>query len=337
MTGPSVEQLAGLRVCVAGLGVTGPSTARALVARGARVMALDSRDRDRERALAAELRDLGVDVRLGDADALPDGVDLVVTSPGWRPDHPLLVAAVERGVPVWGDVELAWRLRPAGQPWLGVTGTNGKTTTVHMLAAILGAAGHRAVAAGNVGLPVLEAVLTEPAYDVLAVELSSFQLHWTSTVALHAGAVLNLAPDHLDWHGTAEAYAADKALVWRGGATPVVNADDPAVVALAAATTAVDPVGFTLHEPAACQLGVHEGTLLEAACSAAHTKVGSATGGGDPAAPGSPAHTKVGSATGGGDWPHPVALPTRTWAALQVAARRPWTPGRRAGRAGRSG
>ena len=121
-----------------------------------------------------------------------------------------------------------------------------------MLAAILGAAGHRAVAAGNVGLPVLEAVLTEPAYDVLAVELSSFQLHWTSTVALHAGAVLNLAPDHLDWHGTAEAYAADKALVWRGGAAPVVNADDPAVVA-----SLPPPPPWTgrvtLHEPAACQ------------------------------------------------------------------------------------
>jgi UDP-N-acetylmuramoylalanine--D-glutamate ligase len=260
--------LDGTRVCVAGLGVTGPSAARALAARGARVIAVDARHGDRERALAAELQGLGVEVVLGDADQLPEDVELVVTSPGWRPTQPLLAAAAARGVPVWGDVELAWRLRPAGQPWLGVTGTNGKTTTVLMLAAILGAAGHRAVAAGNVGLPVLDAVLADPPYDVLAVELSSFQLHWTSTVALHAGAVLNLAPDHLDWHGSMEQYAADKALVWRGGAVAVVNADDPLVVELAAARAEGPTVAFTLGEPGRCQLGPHDGTLLEAACSA---------------------------------------------------------------------
>jgi hypothetical protein len=121
--------------------------------------------------------------------------------------------------------------------------------------------------AGNVGLPVLDAVLADPPYDVLAVELSSFQLHWTSTVALHAGAVLNLAPDHLDWHGSMEQYAADKALVWRGGAAAVVNADDPAVVALAAAWATGPTVAFTLGEPGRCQLGQHDGTLLEAPCS----------------------------------------------------------------------
>ena len=255
--------LDGTAVCVAGLGVTGPSAARALAARGARVVAVDGRDGDRERAVAAELRALGVEVRLGAADQLPDGVALVVTSPGWRPEQPLLSAAARRGVPVWGDVELAWRLRPAGQPWLGVTGTNGKTTTVLMLAAILGAAGHRAVAAGNVGLPVLDAALADPPYDVLAVELSSFQLLWPSTVALHAGAVLNLAPDHLDWHGSMADYAADKAKVWRGGARPVVNADDPLVVDLAARHATGRPVGFTLGDPAPGQLGLRAGTLLE--------------------------------------------------------------------------
>ena len=137
-------------------------------------------------------------------------------------------------MPVWGDVELAYRLRPAGQEWLGVTGTNGKTTTVQMLASILRAAGHRAVATGNVGFPVLDAVLADPPYDVLAVEVSSFQLHWTSTVEFISGAVLNIAPDHLDWHGSLEAYAADKALVWRSDWYAVYNADDPLVAALVA-------------------------------------------------------------------------------------------------------
>ncbi|MDQ1599393.1 MAG: UDP-N-acetylmuramoylalanine--D-glutamate ligase [Actinomycetota bacterium] len=227
-------KLDGTRVCVAGLGVTGPSAVRALLAQGAQVVAVDGRDGDRERALADELRSAGAEVRLGDGDTLPDGVALVVTSPGWRPDAPLLAAAAAREVPVWGDVELAYRLRPPGQEWLGVTGTNGKTTTVQMLASILRAAGHRAVATGNVGFPVLDAVLADPPYDVLAVEVSSFQLHWTSTVEFVSGAVLNIAPDHLDWHGSLEAYAADKALVWRSDWYAVYNADDPIVSALAA-------------------------------------------------------------------------------------------------------
>jgi UDP-N-acetylmuramoylalanine--D-glutamate ligase len=220
-------------VVVAGLGVTGPSVVRALLGLGARVVAVDGRDRPRERDLAGELRALGATVLLGDGTTLPDGAELVVTSPGWRPDSPLLAAAAAAGLEIWGDVELAYRLRPAGQEWLGVTGTNGKTTTVQMLASILRAAGHRAVATGNVGYPVLDAVLADPPYDVLAVEVSSFQLHWTTTVEFVSGAVLNIAPDHLDWHGSLEAYAADKALVWRSDWYAVYNADDPLVAALA--------------------------------------------------------------------------------------------------------
>ena len=107
-------KLDGTRVCVAGLGVTGPSAVRALLAQGGQVVAVDGRDGDRERALADELRAAGAEVRLGDGDTLPDGVALVVTSPGWRPDAPLLAAAAALDVPIWGDVELAYRLRPTG-------------------------------------------------------------------------------------------------------------------------------------------------------------------------------------------------------------------------------
>ena len=159
------------------------------------------------------LRAAGARVLLGEAaQRLPAGTDLVVTSPGWRPDQPLLVAAAAAGIPVWGEVELAWRLRDPNVAWLGVTGTNGKTTTVQMLEAILLASGARAVAAGNVGRPLVEVVTADPPYDVVAVEVSSFQLHWTSTVEFAAAAVLNVAADHIDWHGSFEAYAADKAL-----------------------------------------------------------------------------------------------------------------------------
>ncbi|MDQ3887585.1 MAG: UDP-N-acetylmuramoyl-L-alanine--D-glutamate ligase, partial [Actinomycetota bacterium] len=166
-----------------------------------------------------------------------------------------LVAAARNGIPVIGDVELAWWLdqaRPRPADWLVVTGTNGKTTTVGMLQCILEAAGLDSVACGNVGLPVVEAVCT--GHDVLAVELSSFQLHWARSLRPRAATVLNLAADHLDWHGSMQAYTAAKASVYAEGTTRVFNADDEGSARLAAGG-----VGFTLAEPAPGQLGVHPG------------------------------------------------------------------------------
>ncbi|MDQ3612479.1 MAG: Mur ligase family protein, partial [Actinomycetota bacterium] len=208
-------------VVVAGAGVSGAAAARALRERGARVTVVD-RSEQRAEPLRAE----GFEVC--STDDLPAGTALVVTSPGWRPDAPLLVAASAAGVEVIGEVELAWRLqaseRESGGPaWLAVTGTNGKTTTVRMLSAILSAAGLRTVAAGNIGVPLLEAVLAPEPYAVLAVELSSFQLHWSSTVRPHTAVVLNVAPDHLDWHGSPGAYAAAKGRIHGPGTVAVYN------------------------------------------------------------------------------------------------------------------
>ena len=259
------ELPAGL-VCVTGLGVAGRSAARFLARSGVPVVAVDARERPEEQEAAAELRALGAEVRLGPeaADSLPSGTELVVTSPGWRPDQPLLAAAAAAGIPVWGDVELAWRVRPTDAPWLGVTGTNGKTTTVQMLESILQTAGFRAVACGNVGLPVLDAVLADEPYDVLAVEVSSFQLHWLQTVEFRSAAILNIAPDHIDWHGSLPAYAQDKARIWRGVEYAVFNADDPIVSELARQQP--DTQDFTLGpldgERFHC-LGVHDGLLLD--------------------------------------------------------------------------
>ena len=264
----------GRRVCVTGVAVSGGAAARVLAALGAEVTVIDGFAGQLQQERADALRRDGVTVLLGEAGArLPAGIDLVVTSPGWRPEQPLLVAAAAAGVPVWGEVELAWRLRNPSVPWLGVTGTNGKTTTVQMLEAMLIASGVRAVAAGNVGLPLVDVVTADPPYDVIAVEVSSFQLHWTSTVEFAAAALLNVAPDHLDWHGSLEAYAADKALAWRGQGTVVVNDDDVATRALAAS---VSPVaqgrtvrGFTLGAPGPGQLGVRDGWLVDS--DEAHT------------------------------------------------------------------
>ena len=189
------DDLRGAVVVVGGAGVSGFAAARALVELGAVVTVTD--------AVPERLAGLPDGVAAGaESDPLPAGTALVVTGPGRRPDHPL----TRSGVPVVGETELAWWLsaaRPRPQRWLVVTGTNGKTTTTEMLAAILLAAGRDAVACGNIGYPAVEAV--RAGHEVLAVELSSFQLHWSPSIRPAAGCVLNVAEDHLDWHGSMDA------------------------------------------------------------------------------------------------------------------------------------
>ncbi|MFG2516650.1 UDP-N-acetylmuramoyl-L-alanine--D-glutamate ligase [Streptomyces sp. NPDC048584] len=263
----------GKHVTVAGLGVSGVPAAKVLHGLGARVTVVNDGDDARAREQAAELEALGVTVRLGDGATLPEGTELVVTAPGWKPDKPLFTAADAAGVPVWGDVELAWRLRrPGAADWLAVTGTNGKTTTVRMLASILGAAGLRTAAVGNIGVSLLDAVLGEEEYDVLAVELSSYQLHWAPSLRAHSAAVLNLAPDHLDWHGSMEAYARDKGRVYEGNRVACVYNTDATgkpstedLVREADVEEGCRAVGFTLGTPGPSQLGVVDGILVDRA------------------------------------------------------------------------
>jgi UDP-N-acetylmuramoylalanine--D-glutamate ligase len=282
-SGPGGLAFDGQRVVVVGLGMTGRSAIALLAGRGARVTAVDSRDDAERQELAERLAKDGVQVRLGPAElggqaAVPAGTALVVTSPGLRPDTPLLARAVAAGIDVIGDVELAWRLRPAlpgggRQQWLAVTGTNGKTTTVRMLAAMLAAAGHRSVAAGNVGVPILDVVTDPQPYPVVAVELSSFQLYWSTTVAPLAAVVLNVAAHHLDWHDDIDAYAAAKARIFARGTIAVCNADDPRTVAMAdaavsaaaSAAVASRKVAFRLGPPGPAELGVTGGWLTDRA------------------------------------------------------------------------
>ncbi len=253
------DALAGARVLVAGAGVSGLAAAEVLVALGARVTVTD--------AVPARLTDLPSGAEPGgDPDGLPAGTTLIVTGPGRRPDHALVAAAAAAGVPMVGEPELAWwlgRHRPDPPDWLVVTGTNGKTTTVGMLAAVLRAAGHDVVACGNIGFPVVTAV--QNGHPVLAVELSSFQLHWSPSIRPLVGCVLNVAEDHLDWHGSMAAYAAAKSLALRGPVA-VAGVDDPAAAdLLAAAPAGARRVGVTLGEPGPDQLGVREETLLDRA------------------------------------------------------------------------
>ncbi|MFD6289096.1 UDP-N-acetylmuramoyl-L-alanine--D-glutamate ligase [Streptomyces sp. NPDC060205] len=267
----------GMNITVAGLGVSGISAARALAGLGASVTVVDGGDSPAHRERAVPLEQQGIAVRLADADTLPEGTGLVVTSPGWKPGSPLFLAAAEAGVDVVGDVEIAWRLRGhdgrKAAPWLAVTGTNGKTTTTRMLASILAAAGLRTAAVGNIGTPIVDVVLgTDEQYadlDVLAVELSSYQLHWAPSLRAHSAAVLNLAPDHLDWHGSMEAYAADKGRVYEGNQVACVyNVADRATEDLVRAADVEEgcrAVGFTLGTPGPSQLGVVDGILVDRA------------------------------------------------------------------------
>jgi UDP-N-acetylmuramoylalanine--D-glutamate ligase len=268
----------GVRVVVAGLGLSGFAAADSLVHLGAQVTVLDESEEGELGDRATLLGVIGADVRLGpgvttrlSADTGLADTDLVVTSPGWRPTAPLLVRAAAHDVPVWGEVELAWRLRDPDHtaPWLAVTGTNGKTTTVQMLAAILDAAGVRSVACGNVGLPVVEAVMDPAPHAVLAVELSSFQLHYTYSMACESAAVLNVAEDHLDWYDDAASYAADKGRVYQGVRRACVyNVADRVTEQLVRDADVVEgarAIGFTLGVPDVGMLGVVDGILADRA------------------------------------------------------------------------
>jgi UDP-N-acetylmuramoylalanine--D-glutamate ligase len=263
----------GVRAVVAGLGVSGFAAADNLTHLGAHVTALDESDAGDRTEKATLLEILGATVRLGEGSTatLPEDIDLVVTSPGWRPDAPLLAQAVARDIPLWGEVELAWRLRDPDNapPWLAVTGTNGKTTTVQMLDAMLREGGLRSLACGNVGLPLVQAVMDPTPYDVLAVELSSFQLHYVRSPACESAAVLNLAEDHLDWYSSMEEYAADKGRIYQGVERACVyNVADPVTEQLVRDAEVVEgarAIGFTLGIPAVGMVGVVDDVLADRA------------------------------------------------------------------------
>src|SRR6476661_4242860 len=271
---------AGLRVAVTGIGVSGFAAADTLIELGARVVVVDAATSDTARAHADTLKIVGAaDVLLGpDAVAhLPriDGElpELIVTSPGWRPDQALLAAAARAHIPVWGDVELAWRVRVREgrktADWLAITGTNGKTTTVGLTESMLRAAGLKAIAVGNVGTPILDALRDPVEYDVFAVELSSFQLHWSDSISAVASVCLNVAEDHVDWHGSYGSYLADKAKIYENTQKACIYNDEQIeterMVEDADVVEGCRAVAFTTLTPAISMLGVVEGLLVDRA------------------------------------------------------------------------
>ena len=207
------------RALVVGLARSGLAAAAGLAGRGVQVVAADrSADVD-----VGRLGDLGVELRLGtEEEALLEGVELVVKSPGVPAESPPIVAARSRGIPVWSEVELGYRLLPAGSRLIGVTGTNGKTTTTELLGAMLRAAGRPAEVAGNVGRALTDAALAAAQGSWMVCELSSFQLEDVQTLACDVAVLLNLEPDHLDRHGSFAAYRDAKLRIFERAGTKVV-------------------------------------------------------------------------------------------------------------------
>lgn len=274
----------GLRVAVLGLGVTGFSVADTLAELGARVLVVTETAAEEHARL---LPVIGAALWEGPLDAVPAELadfapEVVVASPGFPPRHPLVVWARERGIPLWGDLELAWRvrdkvLRPDGTPadWVLVTGTNGKTTTTRLAATMMVAGGLRAAPCGNIGVPVLDAVRDPQGFDVLVVEVSSHQLWYLGLasppepVSPHAAVCLNLADDHLEWHGSFDAYRDAKAVVYRNvRAACVYNKADEATRRMVEDADVVEgarAIGFDLGVPGPSDLGVVDGILVDRA------------------------------------------------------------------------
>jgi UDP-N-acetylmuramoylalanine--D-glutamate ligase len=246
----------GQRVLILGAGVTGRAVARSLISRGAIVSIAD--DNPTVKSEMAVIDATNVVVK---------DFDSVVVSPGWKQDHPLLVAALKAGLRLLNEVDLAWQIRSEMAPeqkWLALTGTNGKTTTVEMVAAMLKSGGVKAAACGNVGETVIEAVDRKDGYEVLVLELSSFQLHWSKQAQFVASAILNIADDHIDWHGNFDEYAKAKLTILERAPIAVLNADDGEIVKRTSNWQG-RKVFYSLDTPAPGEIGLVEELLIDRA------------------------------------------------------------------------
>ena len=247
---------AGRTVLVAGGGVTGSSVARFLATEGAKVTIVDENPN-----LKTEFTVLA-----------PQSVEVsqysaVVISPGWKESHPLIAACIAAGIEILNEIDIAWsiaQVRSPNQKWLALTGTNGKTTTVEMAAAMLQRAGLKAVACGNVGDTVIDAVTHKDSFDYLIIELSSFQLHWMKSAHFVSSAILNIAEDHLDWHGGFDAYCDAKLSLLRHSDMAILNGDDGEIVKRAH-TWKGHKVFFSLDTPSPGELGLVENLLIDRA------------------------------------------------------------------------
>jgi UDP-N-acetylmuramoylalanine--D-glutamate ligase len=246
-----IESLNGKNCLVIGAGVTGRASHEALIKFGAQSKLFDER----------------VDNTIDVVNKIPEHIELAIVSPGWRTDHPIIKKLKESGVELLSEIDFAWLVKQIlapNQRWVALTGTNGKTTTINMVESIFNAAKINGIACGNVGETVIAAVCAKDPFDYLAIELSSFQLQWSNLPEYTAAAVLNIAEDHIDWHGSFEAYAQAKLKLLKQSQKTILNRSDPELVRR---TSSGSIVWFSLDTPNAGELGVVENLLIDRAFS----------------------------------------------------------------------
>jgi len=281
-TGSRVEALRswhddwrGLRVAVLGLGVTGFSVADTLVELGAEVLVFspshDARRAELLQVIGARLIDRALDSGTAD-ELLGFDPELVVASPGFSPQHPLIRHVEQAGIPLWGDVELAWRLRDkVGEPadWLVVTGSGGAGETARLAEAMLLEGGLRTLACGNLGIPVLDAIRDPVGWDVLPVELSSAQLHYTRSLSAWSSLCLEAGSGAVGWHGSRDAYLSATARAYENTRVACIyNRSDAETITMVEEADVVEgcrAIGFDLGTPGPSDLGIVDGILVDRA------------------------------------------------------------------------
>ena len=243
-----IQSLAGQKIAVIGAGVTGSAVLDFLITRG----------------VAADLFDESAP---GARRSVESTYDLAIVSPGWRPDNPILLDLRSRGCQLMSEIDFAWKVKEEIAPeqkWIGLTGTNGKTTTIQMMQSIFDYSSKTGIACGNVGDPVISVLASGDQYDFLALELSSFQLEWSDLPRYEAVALLNIAPDHIDWHGSFDSYAMAKLKLLEATNLAVINGEDSESVLRATAWPG-RKIFYFLGTPQAGELGLVENLLIDRA------------------------------------------------------------------------
>jgi UDP-N-acetylmuramoylalanine--D-glutamate ligase len=246
----TIDALRGLDLVIVGAGVTGKALHDFALSHGALVSMVDDR----------------VD---GALRSLPERCALAIISPGWKPDHPVIEEIRARGIPHLSEIDFAWEMKRQIAPeqrWIGLSGTNGKTTTIQMVENIMRSAGVAGVACGNVGRTVIESIT--PEIDILAIELSSFQIDWSELPRFEAIALLNISPDHIDWHGSFDRYRDAKLKLISLSKRSFINISDATLSrSWPELTTASnsDLIPFHLGSPASGEIGLVEDLIVDRA------------------------------------------------------------------------
>jgi len=242
-----LTELSGKSCLVIGAGVTGRAVHEALLKFGALSKIFDEKVSGKNDVI----------------NELPRGIELAVVSPGWKMDHPAILNLKSAGTKVIGEIDFAWQVKQVlapNQKWIALTGTNGKTTTIKMIESIFQAAKVNGVACGNVGQTVIASVCAEKPFDYLAIELSSFQIQWSELPRYQSVAILNIAEDHIDWHGSFEEYAAAKLKLLKQADKSFINKSDPELVKRVGKETVI---WFSLETPNPNELGLVENLLID--------------------------------------------------------------------------